>query len=222
MNFLKLKNRNRDKKIRQIEELIKLGVDEQHKSNYKKAIRYLENAESKAFELYNVNKSTLGDDFILAILNLLFRISLMNEDLNSAESQIQKMEIISSSHLITLISKAEIGVLKENYAESLEILEKINVKSDGNLSFLKGVCLANLEGYEEALDMFLLANSFSDDSNIKYNIAQTYIQLENVEEALKYYLQTIELDPDNKEAFYGASYCYSQLGDTANSEKYSQ
>jgi len=84
-----------------------------------------------------------------------------------------------------------------------------------------GVELLMKYKYEKALIQFKklekqFANSKRELSKATLGISKSYFMLGNYEEAMKYYIKTLEIDPFNFDALTGLGLIYERKGDTEN------
>ncbi|WP_445436031.1 tetratricopeptide repeat protein [Candidatus Borreliella tachyglossi] len=121
----------------------------------------------------------------------------------------------------------KLGKLNEdlgNNQASVSLYEKsIQFNSDlnGASSYNFVLAYVNLKKYSEA-EIRLASLLESDPSNILLINLKAYLffKQDNLEEALKFYLHTLEIAPANKEALFNIFYIYHSLNDKENAKKY--
>lgn len=105
---------------------------------------------------------------------------------------------------IKWLAKGHDCVFKQEYVKAIECFDKhIELNSEDPLGYyFKGECLANLEKYEEALDLFgELAKTNPDfvknDVNSNWRIGQTHFALGQYETGLSYVDRALDIMPEH-------------------------
>ncbi|UER67705.1 tetratricopeptide repeat protein [Borrelia sp. BU AG58] len=109
------------------------------------------------------------------------------------------------------------GISVSLYEKSI----KFNSSSNNASSYNFVLAYINLKKYDEA-ESRLESLLKSDTSNILLTNLKAYLFLRkgDLEEALKFYLNTLEVAPANKEALFNVFYIYHVRNDRENSRKY--
>ncbi|AYE36750.1 hypothetical protein DB313_02835 [Borrelia turcica IST7] len=103
------------------------------------------------------------------------------------------------------------------YEKSIKFNSNVNNASSYNFV----LAYINLKKYDEA-ELRIESLLESDPSNILLINLKAYLffKKENLEEALKLYLKTLEVAPANKEALFNVFYIYHVKNDKENAKKY--
>ena len=84
----------------------------------------------------------------------------------------------------------------------------------------KGSALYEMKRYDEALSVFLNADSMkSKDSSITKNIGRCYAGLQRYDKAEEYFKKTIQLEPNNGYNYQYLGFTYQLMGDSAKANE---
>ena len=98
-----------------------------------------------------------------------------------------------------------------------------DVKKDYSINDLSnfGILLAQRGYYLEAISIFKEVISRDQSRDKVYNnIGNCYYDLESKEEALRYYLKAIEINPENEQSLQSIGQCYYEKGELELALKY--
>ena len=150
-------------------------------------------------------------------------VSELASEQASKENYSEAVEILhrisknDSSYCSVLTSKSYYSILQEKYKEAIVFTDEglsLGCDSESNLYFYinKGVSLANLDRFEEAIKVYDEGlKIFPKNPKLWYNKGISYENLENVPAAIEAYQKTIVLNPIHRNAHLKlGSICYRQ------------
>lgn len=132
---------------------------------------------------------------------------IVEEPVNSLEKDIAQIyaglptrpNYIAANYVSTILSKHSIEESDSLFTTHLRYLSRV-AKHEGELNTLGYVLLA-AEKYPEALSVFKLNTKiYPESSNVHDSLGEAFMITSNKEEAIKCYLQSYHLDPENENA----------------------
>ena len=107
------------------------------------------------------------------------------------------------------------GQVNKAIEVTLKKVEGLFVTEDLKEEYKKGIDLFNEGKYQESIPIFnTIVEKFPDAYIVYMNIGHSYFQLENYDEAERYYLQVLEREANHVDTLIGLGNCYMNRGDT--------
>ena len=122
-----------------------------------------------------------------------------------------------ASEFENIVQKAIDYYLKNQIDDALNLVQNLlNKNSDVAILYnIKGTCLSSKKLYDQAIKQYELALKITpNDGEIYYNLANTLVkkgQSENLTLAVKYYLKSLEIQPNNIDVINNLGITYSYL-----------
>ncbi len=121
------------------------------------------------------------------------------------------------------INAAKCYALLKEYDKAIEACDfalTIKEKDENTLS-IKGYCLYDKGDYLAAIEQFIEFGEVIEDKSIAYElIAECYIKLSMLPDAIVYLLDALELSPRNSNICYQLATCYYDMGNSEEAIKY--
>lgn len=102
---------------------------------------------------------------------------------------------------------------KGDYQAAIEYL--CDYISDGNAGdaealFTLGLSYSKLDMYQDAIEYFKKAEAIEDDSDIRHELAECYMHIEDYSNAIVYLKKCVEAEEDNADNYYFLGTCYEK------------
>jgi tetratricopeptide (TPR) repeat protein len=98
---------------------------------------------------------------------------------------------------------------------TMKKVEGLFVTEDLKEEYKKGIDLFNEGKYQESIPIFnTIVEKFPDAYIVYMNIGHSYFQMENYDEAEKFYLQVLEREAGHVDTLIGLGNCYMNRGDS--------
>lgn len=114
-----------------------------------------------------------------------------------------------------LLKKAKIFVYDNEYEQALHLLNIVFSGYDYDLYMVKIECFLQLSRYEEAMELVsdILDNEENEDFHTTLaDLGFLYIEADCFTEAITFFEQSLNIDPENLEVLSDLSYAYETLG----------
>ena len=155
-----------------------------------------------------------------------------NKNYSSAIQYYKKALSLDSTKEEVYLNLAQIYLEEKNYALANEICQKglivlpksdklnsylTDIKNyDSNLKYLEATKLYDSKNYQKALTKYLEIQNKTTE--VKLAIASCYWQLNDLNNANKFYLDVLKTEPNNLEALSNSAWAYYTLGDFTNAK----
>lgn len=126
------------------------------------------------------------------------------DDLKSYAKKFRRLN--KKLKLISLLERAHNEFQQNNYANCIETCKKVLSKDEKNPSALRGIgcALQSLGNNKKAIEYYLKALEYSKTKEIEYTLlGNIYYQLEDLENAIKYFNYAIDVNDNYDEAYEG-------------------
>lgn len=140
-------------------------------------------------------------------------------DLDSAKDVIQLGLQIHSDNDILLIKKAKILAYEERYEEALRIVSAVSSGYDFEMSLVQIECFLELgrDSEADAVASRVVENEKGEDLYVALSeIGLLYAESERFKDSIKYFEESLRLNPENVEALSDLGYSYEMIGDFQN------
>ena len=107
------------------------------------------------------------------------------------------------------------GQVNKPIEVTMKKVEGLFVTEDLKEEYKKGIDLFNEGKYQESIPIFnTIVEKFPDAYIVYMNIGHSYFQMENYDEAERYYLQVLEREANHVDTLVGLGNCYMNRGDS--------